>query len=94
MNICAGKTAALAFLLSTALPSFASEAAAPDKPIAVQMYTLRNAGALDRQLKIVHDAGVQAVELAPEGEEPAPLALGVMTTLRLIAGEAADPTAP
>lgn len=64
MNICAGKTAALAFLLSTALPSFASEAAA-DKPIAVQMYTLRNAGALDRQLKIVHDAGVQAVELAP-----------------------------
>lgn len=65
MNIRAGKTAALAFLLSTALPSFASEAAAPDKPIAVQMYTLRNAGALDRQLKIVHDAGVQAVELAP-----------------------------
>jgi hypothetical protein len=32
------------------------------KPIAVQMYTLRNAGSLEQQLKIVHDAGVHAVE--------------------------------
>jgi sugar phosphate isomerase/epimerase len=49
-------------LLLAALPSFAGEAVAPQKPIAVQMYSLRNAGALDQQLKIVHDAGVHAVE--------------------------------
>ena len=46
------------------------------------------------QVRSFADVAQQAVELAPEGEEPAPLALGVMTTLRLIAGEAADPTAP
>ncbi|MDG6746050.1 hypothetical protein QCF01_16810, partial [Staphylococcus aureus] len=49
-------------LLLAALPAFASEAATTQKPIAVQMYTLRNAGSLDQQLKIVHDAGVRAVE--------------------------------
>ncbi len=49
-------------LLLAALPAFADEAASTQKPIAVQMYTLRNAGSLDQQLKIVHDAGVRAVE--------------------------------
>ncbi|MDQ7309783.1 sugar phosphate isomerase/epimerase [Stenotrophomonas sp. Sm10] len=49
-------------LLLAALPAFADEAATTQKPIAVQMYTLRNAGSLDQQLKIVHDAGVRAVE--------------------------------
>ncbi|MDT3488204.1 sugar phosphate isomerase/epimerase family protein [Stenotrophomonas maltophilia] len=56
------RTAALALLLLTALPAFAGEALTAQKPIAVQMYSLRNAGSLDQQLKIVHDAGVQAVE--------------------------------
>lgn len=45
-----------------ALPAFARDAEAPARPIAVQMYTLRNAGTLEEQLKIVHDAGVRAVE--------------------------------
>ncbi|MBA0282210.1 sugar phosphate isomerase/epimerase [Stenotrophomonas maltophilia] len=56
------RTAALALLLLAALPAFAGEALTAQKPIAVQMYSLRNAGSLDQQLKIVHDAGVQAVE--------------------------------
>lgn len=56
------RVATLALLLLAALPAFAREAAGPQKPIAVQMYTLRNAGPLDQQLKIVHDAGVHAVE--------------------------------
>ncbi|WP_414493197.1 sugar phosphate isomerase/epimerase family protein [Stenotrophomonas maltophilia] len=56
------RTAALALLLLTALPAFAGEAFTAQKPIAVQMYSLRNAGSLDQQLKIVHDAGVHAVE--------------------------------
>ncbi|MEA9555217.1 sugar phosphate isomerase/epimerase [Xanthomonas nasturtii] len=56
------RTATLALLLLVALPAFARDAAGPQKPIAVQMYTLRNAGSLDQQLKIVHDAGVGAVE--------------------------------
>ncbi len=55
------RSASLVLLLA-ALPAFASEAATTQKPIAVQMYTLRNAGSLDQQLKIVHDAGVRAVE--------------------------------
>jgi sugar phosphate isomerase/epimerase len=54
--------AALALLFLVALPAFARETGGADKPIAVQMYTLRNAGPLDQQLKIVHDAGVGAVE--------------------------------
>ncbi|EMR0601830.1 TPA: sugar phosphate isomerase/epimerase family protein [Stenotrophomonas maltophilia] len=49
-------------LLLAALPAFAGEAASTQKPIAVQMYTLRDAGSLEQQLKIVHDAGVHAVE--------------------------------
>lgn len=56
------RTTALALLLLAALPALAGEALAPQKPIAVQMYSLRDAGSLDQQLKIVHDAGVHAVE--------------------------------
>lgn len=56
------RTATLALLLLFALPAFARDAAGPQTPIAVQMYSLRNAGSLDQQLKIVHDAGVGAVE--------------------------------
>lgn len=56
------RTATLALLLLVALPAFARDAAGPQTPIAVQMYSLRNAGSLDQQLKIVHDAGVGAVE--------------------------------
>jgi len=55
------RIATLALLLA-ALPAFAAETGGAEKPIAVQMYTLRNAGTLDQQLKIVHDAGVHAVE--------------------------------
>lgn len=62
MNTPVRRAATLAMLLLAALPAFAGEAVAPQKPIAVQMYSLRNAGALDQQLKIVHDAGVHAVE--------------------------------
>ncbi len=54
-------TAGLVLLLA-ALPAFAVEAASTQQPIAVQMYTLRDAGSLEQQLKIVHDAGVHAVE--------------------------------
>ncbi len=54
-------TASLVLLLAT-LPAFAVEAVSTQKPIAVQMYTLRDAGSLEQQLKIVHDAGVHAVE--------------------------------
>lgn len=52
----------LALLLLVALPAFAGAAAPAQPPIAVQMYTLRNAGSLEQQLKIVHDAGIGAVE--------------------------------
>ena len=62
MNIPASRTTTFALLLFAALPAFAGEAVGPQKPIAVQMYTLRDAGTLDQQLKIVHDAGVHAVE--------------------------------
>lgn len=62
MNIRVRRTATLVVLLLAALPALARNAAAPQQPIAVQMYTLRNAGSLDQQLKIVHDAGVRAVE--------------------------------
>ncbi|MCW2066152.1 UNVERIFIED_ORG: sugar phosphate isomerase/epimerase [Stenotrophomonas maltophilia] len=62
MNTPVRRAATLAVLLLAALPAFAREAAGPQKPIAVQMYTLRDAGSLEQQLKIVHDAGVGAVE--------------------------------
>lgn len=56
------RIATAALLLFAALPGFAQDAATPAKPIAVQMYTLRNVASLDEQLKIVRDAGVHAVE--------------------------------
>ncbi len=62
MNTSVRRTATLALLLLAALPTFAHDIVTPQKPIAVQMYSLRNAGSLDQQLKIVHDAGVGAVE--------------------------------
>ncbi|MHC9011201.1 sugar phosphate isomerase/epimerase family protein [Stenotrophomonas rhizophila] len=62
MNIATRRTTTLALLLLVALPAFAGDPAGPQQPIAVQMYTLRDAGTLDQQLKIVHDAGVGAVE--------------------------------
>ncbi|MCI2244055.1 sugar phosphate isomerase/epimerase [Xanthomonas sp. PPL568] len=62
MNTPTRRSATLALLLLAALPAFAHDIAGPQAPIAVQMYTLRNAGSLDQQLKIVHDAGVGAVE--------------------------------
>ncbi|AVO29429.1 sugar phosphate isomerase/epimerase family protein [Stenotrophomonas maltophilia] len=55
------RSAGLILLFAT-LPAFAVEAASTQKPIAVQMYSLRDAGSLEQQLKIVHDAGVHAVE--------------------------------
>ncbi|MHC5149654.1 sugar phosphate isomerase/epimerase family protein [Stenotrophomonas rhizophila] len=61
MKIATRRTTTLALLL-VALPAFAGAPAGPQQPIAVQMYTLRDAGTLDQQLKIVHDAGVGAVE--------------------------------
>ncbi|KAF1055349.1 MAG: hypothetical protein GAK43_00142 [Stenotrophomonas maltophilia] len=54
--------ATLTLLMLTALPALAHERSGAQPPIAVQMYTLRNAGPLEQQLKIVHDAGVHAVE--------------------------------
>ncbi len=62
MKIATRRTTTLALLLLVALPAFAGAPAGPQQPIAVQMYTLRDAGTLDQQLKIVHDAGVGAVE--------------------------------
>jgi len=62
MNTRTRRTATLALLFLVALPAFAREDGGARKPIAVQMYTLRDAGSLDQQLKIVHDAGVDAVE--------------------------------
>ena len=56
------RLAAAALALCTALPAWAQPGDAAAKPVAVQMYTLRNAGSLEEQLKIVHDAGVRAVE--------------------------------
>ena len=56
------KIATAALLFFAALPGFAKDAGTQAKPIAVQMYTLRNVASLDGQLKIVHDAGVRAVE--------------------------------
>lgn len=56
------RTATLMLLLMAALPAFAHEATGAQQPIAVQMYTLRNAGSLEQQLEIVRNAGVHAVE--------------------------------
>lgn len=54
--------AAAALLFFTALPAFAQNTQTQARPIAVQMYTLRNIASLEEQLKIVHDAGIHAVE--------------------------------
>ncbi|MBM7093449.1 hypothetical protein JTP67_34070, partial [Streptomyces sp. S12] len=54
--------AAAALLFLTATPAFAQQAKSQLRPIAVQMYTLRNVASLEQQLKIVHDAGIRAVE--------------------------------
>lgn len=54
--------ATTALLLLAALPVFARNAGIRAEPIAVQMYTLRNVASLEDQLKIVHDAGIRAVE--------------------------------
>ena len=48
MKTAARRTTTLALLLLAALPAFAGDAAGPQQPIAVQMYTLRNAGTLDQ----------------------------------------------
>lgn len=53
-------TAALVFF--AALPVFAQDTETRAEPIAVQMYTLRNVASLEDRLKIVHDAGIRAVE--------------------------------
>lgn len=65
------RIAAAALALCTALPAWAQPGDAAAKPIAVQMYTLRNAGSLEDQLKIVHDAGVRAVETVGTQNVPA-----------------------
>ena len=55
------RTATATLLFLSSLPGFARDAT-PVQPVAVQMYTLRHVASLDEQLKIVHDAGVRAVE--------------------------------
>ena len=56
------RAATAALLLCAALPALAKEPSAAKLPIAVQMYTLRDVPSLEDRLKIVHDAGVTAVE--------------------------------
>lgn len=56
------RIAAALLVFFTALPAFAQTSKTQARPIAVQMYTLRNIASLDQQLKIVHDAGIHAVE--------------------------------
>ena len=56
------RAAAAAVLFFAALPAFAQNTATQARPIAVQMYTLRNVAPLEEQFKIVHDAGIHAVE--------------------------------
>jgi len=51
-----------ALLFCAALPALAQEAETCGQSIAVQMYTLRNVASLEERLKIVHDAGIRAVE--------------------------------
>ncbi|MFT4255893.1 MAG: sugar phosphate isomerase/epimerase [Pseudoxanthomonas sp.] len=70
-SIAPHRIAAAVFLLCAALPAFAQDAAAGAKPIAVQMYTLRNVASLEDRLKIVHDAGVRAVETVGTQNVPA-----------------------
>ena len=61
MKTPARRTTTLALLLLATLPVFARDAAGPQKPIAVQMYTLRDAGPLDQQLLVLGEEGVRAL---------------------------------
>src|SRR5690606_11051596 len=63
--------AAAALVLCTALPAWAQQDDADASSLAVQMYTLRNVGSLEDQLKIVHDAGIRAVETVGTQNVPA-----------------------
>src|SRR5690606_13405481 len=65
------RIAAAALVLCTALPAWAQPDDAAARPIAVQMYTLRNAGSLEEQFKIVHEAGIRAVETVGTQNVPA-----------------------
>jgi sugar phosphate isomerase/epimerase len=65
------RIAAAALVLCTALPAWAQQDDADASPLAVQMYTLRNAGSLEEQFKIVHDAGIRAVETVGTQNVPA-----------------------
>ncbi|KAF1686254.1 xylose isomerase [Pseudoxanthomonas broegbernensis] len=56
------RIATAALLLCAALPVFAQDAGTQAEPIAVQMYTLRSIASLEDRLKVVHDAGIHAVE--------------------------------
>jgi len=55
--------AASVLLLCAAVPSFAQDSGAQERPIAVQMWTLRSLPTLEDQLKAVQAAGVGAVEI-------------------------------
>ncbi|TWG91094.1 sugar phosphate isomerase/epimerase [Luteimonas sp. J16] len=70
-NVALRRIAVAALALCTALPAFARGGDADAGPIAVQMYTLRNAGSLEDQLRIVQDAGVRAVETVGTQNVPA-----------------------
>ena len=63
--------AAAALAFCTALPASAQGGDVAASPLAVQMYTLRNAGSLEDQLKIVHDTGIRAVETVGTQNVPA-----------------------
>lgn len=66
------RLAATALLLCAALPALAKERTAAQLPIAVQMYTLRNIPTLEDRLKLVHDAGITAVETVGMQDTTAP----------------------
>ena len=66
------RLAATALLLCAALPALAKERTAAQLPIAVQMYSLRNIPSLEDRLKLVHDAGITAVETVGTQDTTAP----------------------
>lgn len=78
----AAHIATAAALMLAALPALASDrvaastqaAAVPatTKPIAVQMYTLRDIPSLENRLKVVHDAGARAIETVGTQDVTAP----------------------
>jgi len=61
------KIVTLLLLLCTTLPTFAQN----ERPIAVQMWTLRSMDTLEDQLKAVQEAGVSAVEIINTHNLPA-----------------------